>query len=185
MSKQQEKITIIPHEAIQTKIFVLRCQKVMLDKDLATLYRVHPKRLNEQVKRNIKRFPEDFMFQLTKGESDSLRSQFATLKQGQHSKYLPYAFTENGVAMLSSVLKSETAINVNIQIMRAFTKIREMLVNYQELKQKIEEMERKVDKKLAANSYLFEEVFKEVDEVRRLLTPPNENKKDEIGFKTK
>ena len=101
----------------------------MLDRDLATLYGVETKRLNEQVKRNIKRFPEDFMFQLTKDEC--LRSQIATLNEGrgQHLKYMPYVFTENGVAMLSSVLRSDTAIEVNIRIMRAFTSMRHFLVN--------------------------------------------------------
>jgi phage regulator Rha-like protein len=138
--------------------------------------------LNEQVKRNIQRFPADFMFQLTKQEADSLRSQFATLKRGQHSKYLSYAFTEHGILMLSSVLNSEKAVQVNIQIMRTFNKMREMLVNYQELKQKIEDMERKVDEKSKINSYLFEEVFKEIEEVKRLLEPPKEHNKGEIGF---
>ena len=106
---------------IEPLIKVIRGQQVMLDRDLATLYGVETKRLNEQVKRNIKRFPEDFMFQLTKDEC--LRSQIATLNEGrgQHLKYMPYVFTENGVAMLSSVLRSDTAIEVNIRIMRAFT----------------------------------------------------------------
>ena len=109
---------------IESLIKVIRGQQVMLDRDLATLYGVETKRLNEQVKRNIKRFPEDFMFQLTKDEC--LRSQIATLNEGrgQHLKYMPYVFTENGVAMLSSVLRSDTAIEVNIRIMRAFTSMR-------------------------------------------------------------
>ena len=108
---------------IDPLIKVIRGQQVMLDRDLATLYGVETKRLNEQVKRNIKRFPEDFMFQLTKDEC--LRSQIATLNEGrgQHLKYMPYVFTENGVAMLSSVFRSDTAIEVNIRIMRAFTSI--------------------------------------------------------------
>ena len=114
---------------IDSLIKVIRGQQVMLDRDLATLYGVETKRLNEQVKRNIKRFPEDFMFQLTKDEC--LRSQIATLNEGrgQHLKYMPYVFTENGVAMLSSVLRSDTAIEVNIRIMRAFTSMRHFLVN--------------------------------------------------------
>ena len=109
---------------IEPLIKVIRGQQVMLDRDLATLYGVETKRLNEQVKRNIKRFPEDFMFQLTKDEC--LRSQIATLNEGrgQHLKYMPYVFTENGVAMLSSVLRSDTAIEVNIRIMRAFVSMR-------------------------------------------------------------
>jgi len=116
---------------IESLIRIIRGQQVMLDADLAMLYGVETKRLNEQVKRNINRFPDDFMFQLTQEEAVALRSQIATLKngRGQHKKYLPYAFTRNGIAMLSSVLKSETAVGVNIRIMRAFTMIPQ-LVNY-------------------------------------------------------
>lgn len=112
---------LVAVDNIEPLIKIIRGQQVMLDRDLATLYGVETKRLNEQVKRNIKRFPEDFMFQLTKDEC--LRSQIATLNEGrgQHLKYMPYVFTENGVAMLSSVLRSDTAIEVNIRIMRAFT----------------------------------------------------------------
>ena len=126
---------------IEPLIKVIRGQQVMLDRDLATLYGVETKRLNEQVKRNIKRFPEDFMFQLTKGEC--LRSQFATLNEGrgQHLKYMPYVFTENGVAMLSSFLRSETAIEVNIRIMRAFTSMRHFLLNNAEVFQRLSTME--------------------------------------------
>lgn len=184
MPNQQEKITIIPREAIQAKIFVFRNKKVMLDRDLTILYGVETRILIQAVKRNIERFPEEFMFQLGEQEFKNLISQFVTSSWGGTRKP-PYAFTEQGVAMLSSVLKSKKAIQVNISIIKAFVKMREMLVDYQELKQKIEDMERKIDKKFTANSYLFEEVFKEVDEVKRLLTPPNEIKKDEIGFKTK
>ncbi len=126
---------------IESLIKVIRGQQVMLDRDLATLYGVETKRLNEQVKRNIKRFPEDFMFQLTKDEC--LRSQIATLNEGrgQHLKYMPYVFTENGVAMLSSVLLSDTAIEVNIRIMRAFTSMRHFLQNNAEVFQRLSIME--------------------------------------------
>jgi len=122
---------------IEPLIKIIRGQQVMLDRDLATLYGVKTKRLNEQVKRNIKRFPEDFMFQLTKDEC--LRSQIATLNEGrgQHLKYMPYVFTENGVAMLSSVLRSDTAIEVNIRIMRAFTSMRHFLQNNAEVFQRL------------------------------------------------
>ena len=122
---------------IEPLIKVIRGQQVMLDRDLATLYGVETKRLNEQVKRNIKRFPEDFMFQLTKDEC--LRSQIATLNEGrgQHLKYMPYVFTETGVAMLSSVLRSDTAIEVNIRIMRAFTSMRHFLQNNAEVFQRL------------------------------------------------
>lgn len=122
---------------IEPLIKIIRGQQVMLDRDLATLYGVETKRLNEQVKRNIKRFPEDFMFQLTKDEC--LRSQIATLNEGrgQHLKYMPYVFTENGVAMLSSVLRSDAAIEVNIRIMRAFTSMRHFLQNNAEVFQRL------------------------------------------------
>ena len=122
---------------IEPLIKIIRGQQVMLDRDLATLYGVETKRLNEQVKRNIKRFPEDFMFQLTKDEC--LRSQIATLNEGrgQHLKYMPYVFTENGVAMLSSVLRSDTAIEVNIRIMRTFTSMRHFLQNNAEVFQRL------------------------------------------------
>ena len=132
---------LIVVDNIESLIKIIRGQQVMLDRDLAALYGVETKRLNEQVKRNIKRFPEDFMFQLTKDEC--LRSQFATLNEGrgQHLKYMPYVFTENGVAMLSSVLRSDTAIEVNIRIMRAFTSMRHFLQNNAEVFQRLSTME--------------------------------------------
>lgn len=126
---------------IEPLIKIIRGQQVMFDRDLATLYGVETKRLNEQVKRNIKRFPEDFMFQLTKDKC--LRSQIATLNEGrgQHLKYMPYVFTENGVAMLSSVLRSDTAIKMNIRIMRVFTSMRHFLQNNAEVFQRLSTME--------------------------------------------
>ena len=126
---------------IEERIFTIRGKQVMIDKDLALLYGVETKRLNEQVKRNIERFPEDFMFQLTMEEC--LRSQFVTLNQaqGQHLKYLPYAFTENGIAMLSSVLRSETAIAVNIKIMRTFSQIRKSVYKDSNLSNRVELIE--------------------------------------------
>jgi len=163
---------IVPQEVIETKIIFIKGKKVMLDKDLAQLYGVETKALNRAVKRNIDRFPDDFMFQLKKEEYDELlRCQIGTLKKGQHSKYLPYAFTENGVAMLSSVLNSERAIKVNIQIMRTFTRFREMLMTHKDLKEKIEAMEKKYD-------YQFKIVF---DAIKQLLEPPEKTKK-KIGF---
>ena len=145
----------------------------MLDSDLAELYEVTTKRLNEQVRRNIKRFPPDFMFQLTPEEFTSLRSQNATLKigRGQHRKYLPYAFTEQGVAMLSGVLNSERAIDVNVAIMRAFVKLREFAMTHKELSRKLNAMEKKYDAQ-------FKVVF---DAIRQLMTPP-EPKRRKIGF---
>lgn len=137
----------------------------MLDHDLAQLYGVTVKRLNEQVKRNRRRFPEDFLLQLTAQETLSLRSQFATLnkqKRGAHRKYLPYAFTEQGVAMLSGVLSSSRAISVNIAIMRTFVKLRQMIETHKDLRKKIEELEKKYDGQ-------FKTVF---DTLRKMLTPP-------------
>ena len=135
------KITI-PEEVILTKIFLVRGQKVMLDNDLAELYQLETKQLKRQVRRNLERFPEDFMFELTKDEYNSLRSQFGTSSWGG-TRYLPMVFTEQGVAMLSSVLNSKTAIQVNINIIRVFTKIRMLLETHQEILKKLDELEKK------------------------------------------
>jgi hypothetical protein len=164
---------LIPAETIATKILLVRGKRVMLDSDLAILYEVKTKRLNEQVARNRKRFPEDFMFQLTEGEADFLKSQNATSNRGGR-RYLPYVFTQEGVAMLSSVLNSERAILVNIQIMRAFAQLRRMLLSNRDLKRKIEEMERKYDKQFAI-------VFQAI---KQLLEPPPAKAKKIIGFRT-
>lgn len=159
---------------IASLIKVIRGRQVMLDRDLAALYGVETKRLNEQVKRNIKRFPDDFMFQLNKEEC--LRSQIATLNEGrgQHLKYMPYAFTENGVAMLSSVLRSDTAIEVNIRIMRAFTSMRQFLLNNAEIFQRISSMEYRqleilqrqnnTDRQQEETNKRIDEVFRRLDE---------------------
>jgi phage regulator Rha-like protein len=137
---------MVPIERVANKIYAIRDTRGMLDRDLAELYGVKTKALKQAVRRNIKHFPVDFMFQLTEEENQALRSHFVTLKRGQHSKYLPFAFTEQGVAMLSSVLTSERAIQVNILIMRAFTKLREMLSTHEDLRRKVEAMERKYDR---------------------------------------
>jgi len=152
----------------------MRGQKVILDSDLAKLYGVRVKALLQAVKRNPDRFPKDFMFRLTWEEARASRSQFVTLKQGQNIKYLPRVFTEQGVAMLSSVLKSKTAIQVNIQIMRAFSRLRNMLEAHKDLKKKIDEMERKYDGQ-------FKAVF---DTLRKMLAPPTPPPKPRppIGF---
>jgi len=126
---EEKNSAIIPDELVINKIYYIREQKVMLDTDLASLYEVETKQLKRQVRRNAKRFPEDFMFELAPEEYNSLRSQIGTLKRGEHPKYPPMAFTEQGVAMLSSVLNSSRAINVNIQIIRIFTRIRQMLMD--------------------------------------------------------
>ena len=166
---------LIPEEVIEQKIFMIRGHKVMLDRDLAQLYGVSVKRLNEQVKRNIKRFPGDFMFLLTKQEVVNLRSQFATSSWGG-LRYLPYVFTEQGVAMLSSVLNSEKAVQVNIAIMRAFVKLRQILSMNKELAHKLAELERKIEKHDVDIQAIFEAI-------RQLMAPPPIKPKPQIGFK--
>ncbi|RLI99254.1 MAG: ORF6N domain-containing protein [Candidatus Aenigmatarchaeota archaeon] len=169
----------MPVELIERKIYLIRGHKVMLDSDLAQLYGVETRVLLQSVKRNISRFPEDFMFQLTKEEYDSLRSQIVILKpgRGKHRKYLPYVFTEQGVAMLSSVLKSERAIQVNIAIMRAFVRLREMLSTHKELAHKLAELERKIERH-------DEEIKAIFDAIRQLMAPP-EKPRRRIGFHIK
>ena len=136
---------LIPIEIIETKIHIIRGHKVMLDKDLAFLYGVKPIRLREQVKRNLKRFPDDFMFQLTEEEIDFMVSQNAIPSRKHLGGYNPYVFTEQGVAMLSSVLNSERAVEVNIQIMRTFVKLRELMATHKDLARKLNDMEKKYD----------------------------------------
>lgn len=165
-------------QIIERKIYRIRGHKVMVDVDLAELYGVPTKRLNEQVRRNRKRFPKDFMFQLTTIEAEALRSQIATSKTGRGGRrYLPYAFTEQGVAMLSSVLNSERAIEVNIAIMRTFVKLRLMLESNEELNRKFAA----VIRKLATHDKYFQVVF---DELNKLTERPAPSGR-QIGFKTK
>src|SRR3989338_9131100 len=136
---------VVSIERVTQRIFVLRGHKVLLDSDLAMLYRVSTKALNQAVKRNTTRFPSDFMFQLTRAERTALRSQLVTLDRGRgrHRKYPPYAFTEQGVAMLSSVLHSERAVQVNIEIMRTFVRLRGMIATHQDLAKQLARLERK------------------------------------------
>ncbi len=144
--KKKTTVTgLIPQETIESKILLLRGQKVMLDRDLAKLYKVPTKRLNEQVKRNKGRFPEDFMFQLTKNEKNELVANCDRFNPLKHSTVLPYAFTEHGALMLANVIKSSTAIAVSILIVRAFIRLREVIRNHKDLRRKIEDMERKYD----------------------------------------
>ena len=164
---------LIRHEMIAQKIFLIRQRKVMLDRDLAKLYKVPTGRLNEQVKRNIRRFPEDFMFRLTKEEFKNLKSQFAISSWGGIRK-LPYTFTEQGVAMLSSVLHSERAIQVNIIIMRVFVKLKQILSTHKELNYKLEQLERKIEKH-------DEEIRAIFEAIRQLISVP-EKPKRRIGF---
>ena len=163
---------IISVEVVTSKIFEVRGKKVMLDTDLAKLYEVQTKVLIQAVKRNIDRFPDDFMYQLKWQEFMNLRSQFVTSSFGGR-RYLPYVFTQEGVAMLSSVLNSELAIKVNIQIMRAFVQLRRMLLTNADLRRKIEKMEKKYDKQFAI-------VFQAI---KQLLEPPPIKSKPPIGFR--
>jgi hypothetical protein len=167
-------------EMIENKIHYIRGQKVMLDRDLAMLYGVKTKTLNQAVKRNIKRFPKDFMFQLNWAEASILRSQFVTLEKkrskiGKHIKYLPFAFSEQGVAMLSSVLKSERAITVNILIMRVFSRLRQMILKHAELSKKVFELENKVSSHNADIRSIFNAI--------RILLAHEEKPRKRIGFK--
>jgi len=162
---------IVPVEIIAEKIFLIREQKVMLDHDLAKLYGVTTGRLNEQVRRNIKRFPEEFMFQISTEEFKNLKSQFAISSWGGTRK-LPFVFTEHGIAMLSSVLNSDRAISVNIQIIKTFIKMRQMMLSYKDLKEKIEKMESKYDKQ-------FHILFQAL---KQMLEPKQVPPQRKIGF---
>lgn len=162
---------IVPQERIEGKIVTIRGLNVILDRDIAKLYAVKPIALRQQVKRNKDRFPEDFMFRLTWEEADILVSQNVIPSKRSLGGHLPYAFTEQGVAMLSSVLTSKRAVYVNIQIMRTFVKLRQMLLSHGDLKRKIEEMERKYDQQ-------FKVVF---EAINKLLESPKEPKR-KIGF---
>lgn len=163
---------VLPAEPIERSIYVMRGQKVMLDQDLADLYGVHTRVLIQGMKRNIERFPPDFMFQLSGEEFAVLRSQSVISSSWGGRRYAPYAFTEQGVAMLSSVLKSQRAIQANIEIMRAFVRLRRMLSENAELAKRMDDMEKKFDSQ-------FKVVF---DAIRQLTTPPTSAKKS-IGFR--
>ena len=156
---------------IEKKIYLIRGQKVMLSNDLAELYGVEPRALVQAVKRNSERFPEDFMFQLSDNEFESLKSQFVISSWGGMRRAKPYAFTEQGVSMLSSVLRSKQAVQVNISIMRTFVKLRELIATHKDLARKLENMEKKYDTQ-------FKVVF---DAIRSLMSPP-EKPKRKIGF---
>ena len=171
---KKSKTSLILQETIEGKILLVRGKKVILDRDLAVLYEVQTKVLKQAVRRNAKRFPDDFMFELTTKEFENWRSQFVTSKSDKMGlRYKPMAFTEQGVSMLSSVLNSERAIQVNIQIMRTFTKLREMLATHKDLQKKIVAMEGKYDKQ-----------FKVVFDALRVLIEPPEKPKSRIGFRS-
>lgn len=167
-----EERSLIPAERIERKILVLRGQKVMMDVDLAELYEVETGALNRAVKRNLSRFPDDFMFQLSKEETDLLSRQFGISRWGGRRRSTPYAFTEQGVAMLSSVLHSPRAVQVNIEIMRAFVHLREVLSGHRDLARRLEELEEKYDEQFAI-------VF---EAIRELMSPALPEHNSRIGF---
>ena len=167
--------SLIPTERIERLILLIRGQKVILDNDLASLYEVETRSLIQAVKRNVERFSEDFAFQLDAAEFESLRSQFVISKTRGGRQYAPYAFTEQGVVMLSSVLRSPRAVAVNIEIMRAFVRLRQMLLSHADLARKVNALEKKCDSQ-------FKVVF---DALRQLMQPPEEKPKRPIGFHAK
>lgn len=175
MLNRPNQIILMPVENILKRILIIRGLKVMLDTDLARLYGVATWRLNEQVKRNRDRFPEDFMFQLNDEEFDCLRSQSAISNRGGR-RYPPFAFTEHGVAMLSSVLHSKQAIQVNIHIMRAFSQLRQMLATHKDLARKLEELEKKYE----LHDVKFKEVF---NAIRELMMPVEPKHRRRLGFR--
>jgi hypothetical protein len=178
MEKKNQAITI-PDEIIMSKIYLIRDYKVMLDSDLSELYGVETRRLNEQVKRNIDRFPEDFMFQLTDIEFENLKSQIATSSWGGRRK-LPYAFTEHGVLMLSSILSSERAIKVNIQVMRVYVRIREMILTNKDIVKRLDSIERKLSENDNQIMLIFE-YLKQFEEAKQLES--EQKNRPQIGYK--
>ena len=173
--KEEISPVIIPNEVIVNKIYLFRGVKVMLDSDLAALFGVDTKRLKEQVRRNIERFPEHFMFELTKEENEILRSQFVTLEQGKYSKYLPFAFSEHGILQLSNVLKSKQAVEVSIKIIDVFVQLRTMVLSNTEIRLEVEKIKKKVDNQ----DKNIEVIFRYFDE----LLEQKEKPRKEIGYK--
>lgn len=172
------KQSLVPMERIRKSILLIRGQKVILDRDLADLYGVETRVVKQAVRRNIKRFPKDFMFELSKEEFDDWRSQFVTSNSDKMGlRYRPMAFTEQGVAMLSSVLNSERAIQVNIAIMRAFVRLREMLATHKQLARKLAELEQHLERHDQQIQSIFEAI--------RQLMSPSETSKRKIGFEVK
>ncbi len=163
----------IPNKLIIDKILVIRDQKVMLDKDLAVLFGVETKQLKRQVRRNLNRFPKSFMFELTKEEHSSLRSHFGTIQQNKHFRYPPFAFTEHGILMLSSILNSEIAIKMSVQIIETFVELRKLANNYEEILTKIEIMESK-------HNAQFSEIY---SVIKQLLSQPDNKQRTKIGYK--
>lgn len=178
--EKQEQVLFVPEEVLMNKIYLIRGQKVMLDNDLADLYGIETKRLKERVRRNIERFPNDFMFELTEDEYRNLKAQTVVLGRGAHSKYLPFAFTEHGVLMLSSVLNSERAIQVNIRVMRIYVKIREMMMLHKDILQRIEDIE----ERLTNQDNQFMVVFEYLKQFEQVKQQEREHhNRQRIGFK--
>jgi hypothetical protein len=176
--EKKESVLVVPDEVVMNKIYIIRNQKVMLDRDLAELYQVETKVLKQSVKRHLKRFPDDFMFEMTESELNNWRSQFVTSNSDRMGiRYLPFCFTEQGVAMLSGILSSDRAIAVNIQIMRIFTRVRQMLTDNTELRLDIE----KIKKKLDNQDKNMEIVFRYLDEL--LEKKENPKPRTKIGYK--
>jgi hypothetical protein len=176
-AEKPPEASIMPVGKIEQAILLIRGEKVILDADLATLYGVGTKVLNQAVKRNINRFPEDFIFQLTWDEAKALRSQFVTSKGRGGRRYTPYAFTEHGAIMAATVLNSPRAVEVSVFVVRAFVRLRRMLAQHKELAGKLEELERKVgahDRKIIAL----------INAIRRLMAPPPEPPRKPIGFQS-
>lgn len=176
--KEPVPLELVPVPAIQKRILIVRERQVMLDEDLAELYGVETRRLIEQVKRNIERFPPDFMFQLNKEEAATLRSQSATSKGSGGRRYAPYVFTEQGIAMLSGVLRSTTAVAVNIAIMRAFVELRRAATSYAAIGKRLEDLERETTDRLGGHDRQLTEIFKAL---RQLISPPPRPKR-RVGF---
>jgi hypothetical protein len=180
--KTEKNEIVIAEEIIISKIYNIRGKQVMLASDLADLYQVGTKVLNQQVKRNIGKFPERYMFQLTKDEDDRLRSQNVTLKRGQHSKYLPFAFTEHGILMLSSVLNSERAEKVSLLIIDTFVRLREILFIHKDIVHQLENVQIKLDEHNSQIGIIFE-YLKQLEQTKQEETDFKQRKR--IGFKTK
>jgi hypothetical protein len=177
---KKTELQVVAAQAIEKRNFVVRERQVMLDEDLADLYGVETKRLVQQVKRNLKRFPGDFMFQMTRAEAEVLRSQIAT-SSDRHGgrRYTPYVFTEQGVAMLSGVLRSDRAIAVNIEIMRSFVELRRAAGSFRELKERLDQMELDIGARLSEHDDQLRQIF---EALRQLIAPPPQRKRS-VGFR--
>jgi len=172
---RKPEVVLVPREVIERRIFVIRGKKVMMDRDLAELYGVATKRINEQVKRNIRRFPAEFMFRLNAAEKNELVANCDRFRSWKHSSSLPCAFTEHGVTMLANVLNSETAVNISIDIVKAFINFRTMLFTHKELACRLEQLEQRMERK-------DEEVQAIFQAIRDLMEPPPAKRKPRIGF---